>query len=685
MLEDFSSKAGKYIAIAESLAFDLGHCNVGSEHLLLSFLKLKDNKLKRLLEIYKIDYEKVKKELLEAFPISEELPFYMEYTIALKEILSSSSKLSKTLNEEKISEDVLMYTLIEKDNCLSREILIKYGCDIKFLLEKLQVNRVCILDNIDELINLNKKVLDNPVKVYKREKEIKIIENTLLKKQKANVLIIGEAGVGKSALVEYLAYKIVNKEVIEPLKDKIIYELDLASIVAGTKYRGEFEEKLKKILSKVKNEKNAVIFIDEIHNIVGAGGAEGAIDASNILKPYLARKDLSVIGATTNEEYTKLIEKEKAIERRFMLLKLDEVTSTDTKEILDNLKSDYEQHHNLKISKDSSDYLVNLLEKYVKEKHFPDKAIDLLDYSCVVAKNKHHKRLENLDIKEALIDLFKVDIETKNTYKLQENLKKKIIGQNEAIETICNSLELANLGLKEKNKPLGVYLFLGESGVGKSELAKELARNYFSKDDSYIKLEMEGYSEPSSISKILGSSPGYVGHEDETFILNKIRMNPSSVIILDEIEKASKEVINLFLNVLDEGYLIDAKRRKIDFSNSIIIMTSNLGFSNKKENVGFNKIERNKEELDKLIKKFFKEEFLNRIDEIIYFNSLSKEDYKTIASNYLDDTINNHLFKLDKEKLLVNFDYNCIGVRELKRRLKKEIIKEVRNCMEIKT
>ena len=661
MLEDFSSKAGKYIAIAESLAFDLGHCNVGSEHLLLSFLKLKDNKLKKLLEVYKLDFEIVKKELLEAFPSSDELPFYMEYTSSLKEIITNSGKLSKKLNEDKISDDVLMYSLIEKEDCLTREILNKYKCDINLLLEKLKVNRICLLDNVEELTNLNKKMLENPIKVYKREKEIEVIENTLLKKQKANVLIVGEAGVGKSALVEYLAYKITKGEVKDNLKDKVIYELDLPSIVAGTKYRGEFEDKLKKILRKIKDEKNAIIFIDEIHNIIGAGGAEGAIDASNILKPYLARKDISVIGATTYEEYVKLIEKEKAIERRFMLVKLDEVSPSDTKEILKNLKEDYENYHKIKISDEASEKIVDLLDKYVKEKHFPDKAIDLLDYSCVVAKNSNHFSLENNEIKKALQELFKIDIESKNIYKLKDKLKSKIIGQDEAIDKVCSSLELANMGLKEKNKPIGVYLFLGESGIGKTELAKEISKVYFG-NDNYIKLEMEAFSDSSSVSKILGANPGYIGHDDETYLLNKIRMNPSSVIILDEIEKANKEVINLFLNILDEGYLIDSKKRKIDFSNSIIIMTSNLGFSNKDNNLGFNKTEKNKEELDKLIKRFFKEEFLNRVDEIIYFNSLNKQDYKTIASHYLKE----FLFEIDKEKILDNFDYKVNGVRELK-------------------
>lgn len=684
MLEDFSPKAGKYIAIAESLAFDFGHCNVGSEHLLLSFLKIKDNKLKKILEIYNLDFDKVKKELLEAFPSNEELPFYMEYTTNLKEIINNATKLSKKMNEEKISDDILMYCLIEKNECLSREILTKNGCDIKFLLEKLQVKKLCILDSIEELTNLNKKMLEQPIKLYKREKEIKVIETTLLKKQKANVLIIGEAGVGKSALVEYLAYKIAKGEVNEELKNKVIYELDLASIVAGTKYRGEFEDKLKKILNKIKTEKNAIIFIDEIHNIIGAGGAEGAIDASNIIKPYLARKDLSVIGATTYDEYVRLIEKDKAIDRRFMLIKLDELNSNDTKQILNKLKEEYQQYHKIKITKENINYIIEALEHNVKEKHFPDKAIDTLDYCCVLAKSNKHKEITKADINECLKQLFKVNIEAKNLKQLEIKLKEKIIGQDKAIEKVCNKLKMNNLGLKDNNRPLGVFLFIGNSGVGKTELAKEIAKNYFDRENSYIKLEMESFNEASSISKIIGANPGYIGYDNETYLLNKIKMNPSSVIILDEIEKAHKDVLNLFLNILDEGYLIDAKRRKIDFSNSIIIMTSNLGFNSEKKNVGFNKIEKNKEELDKIVNNFFKTEFLNRIDEIIYFNNLDKQDYQKIANNYLNNYQNQCLLEFSKENILNNLDYNLKGVRELKKKIKEEIVKEISNKVEIK-
>jgi ATP-dependent Clp protease ATP-binding subunit ClpA/ATP-dependent Clp protease ATP-binding subunit ClpC len=677
MLDKFSSKAGKYIAIAESIAFDLGHCNVGSEHLLLSFLKI-DNKLKKELEKYSLNFEKVKQELLEAFPLNEELPFYMEYTSNLKEIITESEKLSKSLNEDKVSEDVLMYSLIDKNGTLMGEILDKYGVDKKKLLEVLKVKKVSLLDGINELINLNNKMKINPTKVYKREKELALIENTLLKKQKANVLLVGDPGVGKSALVEYFAYKIIKGEVNKELKDKIIYEVDLSMTVAGTKYRGEFEEKVNKILKRAKDDNNAILFIDEIHNLIGAGGAEGAIDASNILKPYLARKDITCIGATTYDEYVKIIEKEKAINRRFMTIFLDEVSVSDCKEILVNLKEDYTSYHGIQIDEKICDYIVDSLEKYVREYKFPDKAIDTLDYASVLAKKNGNKALSKDDVNEAINSLFKVDLNQKNIFYLNKKLKSKIIGQDLVIDKVCENLSLSEL--KKENKPIGVYLFLGDSGVGKTELAKEIANNYF-KENSYIKIDMENYSDPSSVSKLIGTSPGYIGYESDSYLFENIKKNPSSVIILDEIEKASSEVVNVFLNIFDEGYFIDSKKRKIDFRNSIIIMTSNLGFNKDKSSLGFNKIETNKEELDKLLKRFFKEELLNRIDDTFYFNKIEKDDYFKIARNY----INEFGLDIDSGEILSKISYNSDGIRVLKKNIKNLINNEIIKTKNIKT
>ena len=675
MLENFSSKAGKYIAVCESIAFDFGHCNVGSEHLLLSFLKLKENKLSKELLKYNVTFEIIKEELIEMFPINEELPFYMEYTNNLKEILSHAESVSKSLCEDKVSEGVLMYSLVQKDETITKEILLKHKVNIEELLEKLKVKKVSLLDSVSELTNLNKKAKENPVKVYKRERELKLIENTLLKKQKANVLIVGDAGVGKSALIEYLAYKIVNGDICEELKDKTIYDLDISVTVAGTKYRGEFEEKLNKILKKVKEDSNAILFIDEIHNIVGAGGAEGAIDASNILKPYLARKDISCIGATTYDEYVKIIEKEKAINRRFMTIFLDEITPKDTIEVLLNLKSDYENYHNVKMEADVCEFIVNSLEKFVKEYKFPDKAIDVLDYASVIAKKSEGKVVTFACVKEAISQLYKVNLDAKNIFYLNKKLKEKIIGQDNVIDLLCENLSINEL--KKGSGPKGVYLFLGDSGVGKTELAKELANSYF-KEGNYIKIDMEGYSDSSSVSKLIGANPGYVGFDNDSYLLDKIKTNPSSVVILDEIEKASKEVMNIFLNVFDEGYLIDSKKRKIDFSNSIIIMTSNLGFNKIDSNLGFYKNESNKEELEKIVSKSFKEELVNRIDEIFLFNKLDKKDYKIIGNKYLQELSS----ELDIDSVLESLGYDFKGVRELKRKISKKVSKEILNKKE---
>ncbi len=668
MLENFSSKAKKHIALCESIAFDLGHCNVGSEHLLLSFLKTKDNKLYSELENHGLTYDVLKKELLELFPFNEELPFYMEYTQNLKDILSYSENLSRELNEDKVSEGVLIYSLIEKDETITKAILEKYGIKIASLLKILKVEKISYLDGISELTNLNRKMKENPTKVYKREKELKLIENTLLKKQKANVLLVGEAGVGKSALVEYLAYKITQREVNEELVNKTIYELDMSITVAGTKYRGEFEEKVNKILKRVKEDENAILFIDEIHNIVGAGGAEGAIDASNILKPYLARKEICCIGATTYDEYIKIIEKEKAINRRFMVIFLDEISKEDCKDVLKGLKEDYVKYHNVKISDNICEEIVEMLDNHVKEFKFPDKAIDVLDYASVIAKTNGQKELTLDNVKDSITELYKIDLDNKNIFYLNKKLKEHIIGQNEVIDKLCESLSLTEI--RKENKPRGIYLFLGDSGVGKTELAKEVANNYF-KEGSYIKIDMEGYSDPSSVSKLIGTSPGYIGYESDSYLLDKIKTNPSSVLILDEIEKASKEVINIFLNVFDEGYLIDSKKRKIDFSNAIIIMTSNIGFNKNETDFGFNKIESNTEEIEKMLKRFFKEELLNRVDEVFLFNKLNKENYKEIAKKYILE------FKdeVDVESTLLELDYSYKGVRELKKDLKKKINK----------
>lgn len=688
MIANFSEKAQKIIAVAESIAFDFGHSSVGSEHLLLSFLKVKDTKLKKLLENQGIFYEQIKNDLLSLFEKKDSLPFYMEYTSSFKEILETAIKESKKFNEEKVSVEILSLSMVNQRNSLAREMLEKYHCDFKYLQDNIKVIKISQLDNIDELTNLNKIISKNPSVVYQREKEINLICNALLRKQKANVMLVGEPGVGKSALVEYLANKIVKGDVDEELKNKVIYELDIPSIVAGTKYRGEFEEKLKKIVKKIKEDKNAIIFIDEIHNMIGAGGAEGAIDASNILKPYLARGDIKCIGATTYDEYIKLIEKEKAIERRFQLIKLEEPNLKKCYDIIKGIKKDYESFHNIIINDDVCEKIVNLSNKYIVDRHFPDKAIDVLDSSCVLARKQKRKILEEDIVIETIESLYNVEI-NKCIIKdsLISNLKSTIIGQEVAIEKIVDNLMCIENGLIEDNRPLGVYLFAGPSGVGKTELAKKIAKYYFGSEESCVKIDMSEFKEPHSISKLIGAAPGYVGYESQTLLVDKIRMKPHSVIILDEIEKAHKDVLNVFLNIFDEGYFYDAKKRKIDFTNSIIIMTSNIGNSYEEKNIGFLSSCKSEKEMLKTVNKYFSFEFINRIDEIIQFAPLNEESARIIVSSCLKEYKNKINFEIGEEKVISEIiekeELKKYGARYIKRELRKKILEKLKEKKEV--
>lgn len=688
MITNFCEKAQKIIAVAESIAFDFGHSNVGSEHLLLSFLKVKDTKVRKLLEAQNITYEEIKKELLSLFERKDSLPFYMEYTPVFKDVLENAIKESKKINEEKVSLEILALAMINQRESLARELLEKHHCDFKFLNENLKVSKISPLDTVDELTNLNNKALKEPVLIFERDAELNAIYNTLLRKQKANVMLVGDPGVGKSALVEYFAYKITIGDVADELKNKVVYELDIPSIVAGTKYRGEFEEKLKKIIKKIKEEKNAIIFIDEIHNIVGAGGAEGAIDASNILKPYLARGEIKCIGATTYDEYMKIIEKEKAVERRFQLIKLEEPDVEKCYQILKGVKKEYERFHNVEISDELCEIIVDFSKKYIIDRHFPDKAIDVLDCSCVSCKRNRGNVLSKNIVVETIERMYNVEInKTANCKKMISNLKKDIIGQDSAVNKVVECLSYLEKGFVEEGRPLGVYMFVGPSGVGKTELAKKIGKYYFGREDAYIKIDMSEFKEANSISKLIGAAPGYVGYDDQTLLIDKVRKNPNSVIILDEIEKANKDVLNVFLNIFDEGYFYDSKKRKIDFSNSIIVMTSNLGRRSETEKIGFIPGVNNEKEIVKKVKGYFSPEFFNRIDDVVCFDSISRDSAKKIINECVDKYRKKFDFEFSEdeffEKIYNADEVNKYGVRYIKRELKKKILKVLENRIEV--
>lgn len=694
MLNKFSEKAQKIIALAESMAFDLGHSSVGSEHLLLSFLKMKENKLKSLLEEEGITYESICAQVVELFGKKNSKPFYMEYTTALKAIIDDSIALAKKKNEEKVSIETLSIAFLSAKENVAVELLNKNHVKVDFILEEIkkQAKRTSDLDSISDLINLNLKALKIPPILINREKELKNLMEVLLRKQKANAILIGEPGVGKTAMVEYLAHLININQVPEPLKNKNIYELDIASIIAGTKYRGEFEEKLKKILKKVKDDNNAIVFIDEIHNIIGAGGAEGAIDASNIIKPYLSRNDICIIGATTYDEYVKLFEKEKALERRFQIVKIEEPTCKQSVEILQALLPSFKKYHGLEIDESLMNDLIFLCDQYVFDRHFPDKAIDVLDMACVRCKNSQQKKLDKQKIIDIIEDNYKVEINIKNKAKaLEESLNQELFGQEKAISSLCNQIRYIELGMNDLNRPLGVFLFVGATGVGKTESAKQIAKYYFGSENKYIKLDMSEYSEPASVTKLIGSPPGYVGFENQSLLVDHIRVHPHTVVVLDEVEKASRDVLDVFLNVFDEGYFYDAQKRKVDFTNSIIILTSNLGFSENmfhQDKVGFINNKVNMDDVKNVINRHFRPEFINRIDEIIYFDTLSEETCTQLAHRYFKEYNDRLCYELAEEMVIQEtiHDQNALryGARGIKRKVKKEIIRQLNQIEENK-
>ena len=691
MLNKFQDKAQKIIALSESIAFEMGHNEVGNKHLLLSFLKSKDNKLKSMLEKEGITYEIIKEEIISIFGKKNSKPFYMEYTNSFKKTLENAILFSKKKGEDKVSSESLAICMLENSESVAKEILVNKTESLQKITEELkkQVKKSSELDSIFDLTNLNNKALKNPPVLMHREKEINLLINVLLRKQKQNAIIVGDPGVGKTALVEYLAHLINIQQVPSQLKDKTIYEIDIASIIAGTKYRGEFEEKLKKILKKIKDDKNAIVFVDEIHNIIGAGGAEGAIDASNILKPYLSRNDICCIGATTYDEYVKLFEKEKALERRFQVISLQEPTIHETNDILLALKEGFCKFHKIKIQDETIKTLIFYCKHYVFDRKFPDKAIDILDIACVKSKSKGQNELTKETIIEVIEQHYNVKIEVENKAKsLEKCLNNLLLGQEKAIKSICNQIKYIELGINDYNKPLGVFLFVGATGVGKTETAKQIAKYYFGSEDKFVKLDMSEYSETACVNKLLGSPPGYIGFEQQSLLVDHIRKSPHSVVVLDEVEKAHRDILDVFLNVFDEGYFYDASKRKIDFSNSIIIMTSNLGFSEEmfhKNKPGYICDSSKNEEIYTAIRKHFRPEFINRIDEIIFFENLSTEVCKQLSDLYINEYQKRIDYELSKDLIIENVinDKEILryGARGIKRKVKKEILNQIEKVL----
>lgn len=528
------------------------------------------------------------------------------------------------------------------------------------------------------ITNLNSRVeIQNP-KIIGRDKELYELTSILLKKTKSNALLVGDAGVGKTAIVEKLAQQINSGEIYESLKDSVILELNVSALVSGTRYRGDFEERFNKFLKKLDGEDNVILFIDEFHTIMDAGGSEGALNASNILKPALARGGIKVIGATTYDEYRKFVEQDKAFSRRFEKVDIEESSEEETKIILDGLKSSYENYHNVIIDDKVIDKILELCNKYIANKHFPDKAIDVLDTACVETKmlNQEHVNINTIIStveKKTNVKILKTEL--LNGY--NDIFKETIKGQDNAINEVSETLKLIDLGLVDSSKPMATLLFTGPTGVGKTEMAKQIAKTYFGSERKLIRLDMGEYSSEADTSKLFGAAPGYVGYDNSSVLIEGVKKQPYSVVLFDEIEKTHPKIMNALLQLLDEGFITSSTGDRIDFRHTIVIMTSNVGFHNTDTTpISFVNSENsiNKKRIDESIKDTFSPEFLNRIEKIIYFDKLTKDNIKEIAESYMKEFGNFTLTNDELEEILTEADVEKQGARAVQRIVRTKVL-----------
>ena len=742
MFGNFLEEARKIMVIAKEEMYNLKHPYIGSEHLLLAILKNNNEISKSLLED-NISYKKFKEEIIEVLGVGKDYPNYFLYTPLLKRIIENAIIDSKENNNGEVTIYHLFSSLLEEGEGVAIRILLGMGADLDSLYKNFSYKLIgnkkgnkrykSILEDIG--VDITKKAslgLIDPV--VGRDKEIKRMLEILSRRCKNNPILIGKAGTGKTALVEQLSRLIVNDEVPNNLKNKRIISLDMSQVVAGTKYRGEFEEKMKKIIKEVSEDDSIILFIDEIHTLVGAGGAEGAIDASNIFKPALARGDLRCIGATTIDEYKKFIEEDSALDRRFQKIEIKEPNSATVLEILKKLKPVYESFHHVSISENLLSQIVNLSKKYIYNRNEPDRSIDILDEVCAkvslkeTEENKEYKKLNkalkeiitnkkkaiingnfddafmyktkenqinsklnDLDLKvlknekkvvtiddiatiisdKSKVPIYEVLSDNKKVVEImKKDLQESIIGQDEVIDKLLMLAKKIKLGFLKENKCYS-FLFVGSSGIGKTKLAKIFGKHLVG-IDNVIKIDMSGFSEPHSISKFLGSPPGYVGYESTNTILEEIRNKPNSVIIVDEIEKASKEVTSLFYQILEDGKIKDSKGKEVYFEHSIIIFTSNIGYLT--NDIGFNSNKDNRK-----LKEEFSVPFINRIDSVIKFNKLTKEDITKIIHNQIND-IKNKYKKYDIEikediydKIINLSEYEDFGPRKIDKIIKDQV------------
>ncbi|MGN1411483.1 MAG: ATP-dependent Clp protease ATP-binding subunit [Oscillospiraceae bacterium] len=746
-LDLFTSKAVTSINLAVKISGNMGHTYVGSEHLLLGLIKEGTNTAYITLTSYRVTEKNVSEKIKSSVGTGEELILTYEcMTPALCRILSRSLDICKTYGMKLVGTEHLLEAILKEKNCSANLILQSLGVNINKLCKEClgntisndtkPINPASDIDTrqIPNLIKYGKNLTEQAFKkgfdpVIGRSTEIERVIQILSRRTKNNPCLIGEAGVGKTAIVEGLAQMIVKGEVPEDLKKKNIFSLDIPSLLAGAKYRGDFEERIRACINEVIKQGNIILFLDEIHTIVGAGAAEGAVDASNILKPQLARGEIQVIGATTTSEYRHEIEKDNALERRFQPVFIDEPSETETISILKGLRSNYENYHGVIIPDDVLKLAVTHSVRYINDRYLPDKAVDLLDEACSRAKLRKsinfskspsefddafqqnnritledlHRSIYSEEKGSKTIYVTKQDIcdvtsawsgiptsktskdESIKILELENNLKKRVIGQDLAVKSVSDAIARNRCGLRDENKPISSFMFLGSTGVGKTELSKALASELFDSEDSLIRFDMSEYMEKHSVSKLIGSPPGYVGCDDGGQLTEKVRRRPYSIVLFDEIEKAHVDVANILLQILDEGFLTDSLGRKVNFRNTIIIVTSNIGSSvANKSSLGFSEKTSYENIKDKVIqeaKNHFKPELLNRIDDIIVFEKLQSTQLEGIASKLLKDL----KMRASKIGIELSFDASAIkllaseksvseyGARPLKRKIAESI------------
>ncbi|MCI5796711.1 MAG: ATP-dependent Clp protease ATP-binding subunit [Ruminococcus sp.] len=727
----FTEKANKSLNAAVKAAENLGHTYIGSEHILLGLLSDTSTVAGAVLASHNITYADIEDELKRSIGVGVPTELQPDdFTPRSKNILETSVAFARQMGQQLVGTEHVLLAIAREGSCSATLLLSRAGVSMQDIVN--DVSKALMggtanagTDNKDggkenesmlsqfgrDLTKLAKDGKIDPV--IGRQKEIERVIQILSRRTKNNPCLIGEPGVGKTAIAEGLALKIVSGEVPELLKDKKIYSLDLTGMVAGTKYRGDFEERIKKVIDEVKNAKDVILFIDEVHTLIGAGSAEGAADAANILKPSLARGELQIIGATTIEEYRKHIEKDAALERRFQPVMVDEPSQEEAIEILKGIKDKYEAHHKVKITDEAIESAVKLSTRYIGDRYLPDKAIDLIDeaasrvrlrsytapsdlkeledkkksveaekLSAVNAQEferaaalrdeerkldkeikdkkenwhdmagKSHDEVTPADIADIVSSWTGVPVtqlsteESDRLLHMEDELHRRIVGQDEAVEAVSRAIRRGRVGLKDPKKPIGSFIFLGPTGVGKTELCKALAAAMFGDENAMIRLDMSEYMEKHTVSRLIGSPPGYVGYDEGGQLTEKVRRKPYSVVLFDEIEKAHPDVFNMLLQILDDGVLTDGQGRRVDFKNCIIIMTSNVGaklISQKQKAFGFaagaKELEQNEKEIKDAVmgelRNTFRPEFLNRVDDIIVFQRLTKENIKEIASRLL--------------------------------------------------